>query len=623
MKFPPLAVALATTLSLLPIVADAFTLSSSRLSSTRTTPITSNSRLFATVEDEKKKTEEKKDEMAATSEIDADAEGLPWWWDLVWQLDVMKTTEPGTKCEFGDSANVLRTNIEQIYGGYPSLDGCPLAEGELSDIADGTQFIGLQRYYNEYGSPYKLCFGPKSFLVISDPVQAKHVLKLKNVNYDKGMLSEILEPIMGTGLIPADPETWKVRKRQIVPAFHKAWLNQMVGLFGYCNVPLIASLNKITEEDGKVEMEEKFCSVALDIIGKSIFNFEFNSVTKESPVIKAVYRALVETEHRSMTPAPYWDLPFANQLVPRLRTFNKDLDLLDGVLNDLISKAKESREEEEIEDLENRDYANVKDPSLLRFMVDMRGADMDGKQLRDDLMTMLIAGHETTAAVLTWALFELLRNPEIMKEAQAEIDRVIGDRQPTLDDIKEMKFIRLIIAETLRLYPQPPLLIRRCREEDQIPKGGGREATVIRGMDMFIALYNIHHDEKYWPEAEKFDPMRFTRKYVNPDVPEWEGFDPEKWEGRLYPNEISSDFAYLPFGGGARKCIGDEFATLEATVTLAMVLRRFNFEFDKSKSTKIDIMDKPEHLEHPVGMRSGATIHTRNGLHLIIKKREV
>ena len=221
MKFPPLAVALATTLSLLPIVADAFTLSSSRLSSTRTTPITSNSRLFATVEDEKKKTEEKKDEMAATSEIDADAEGLPWWWDLVWQLDVMKTTEPGTKCEFGDSANVLRTNIEQIYGGYPSLDGCPLAEGELSDIADGTQFIGLQRYYNEYGSPYKLCFGPKSFLVISDPVQAKHVLKLKNVNYDKGMLSEILEPIMGTGLIPADPETWKVRKRQIVPAFHK------------------------------------------------------------------------------------------------------------------------------------------------------------------------------------------------------------------------------------------------------------------------------------------------------------------------------------------------------------------------------------------------------------------
>jgi cytochrome P450 len=397
----------------------------------------------------------------------------------------------------------------------------------------------------------------------------------------------------------------------------------MVGLFGYCNVPLIASLNNLTEGSGKVEMEEKFCSVALDIIGKSVFNYEFDSVTTESPVIKAVYRALVEAEHRSMTPAPYWDLPFANQLVPRLRAFNDDLDLLNNVLDDLISRAKQTREVEDIEELEKRDYANVKDPSLLRFMVDMRGADIDNKQLRDDLMTMLIAGHETTAAVLTWALFELLRNPECMKEAQEEIDRVIGDREPTLDDIKEMKYVRLVVAETLRLYPEPPLLIRRCREQDELPKGGGREATVIRGMDMFIALYNIHRDEKFWPEPDKFDPMRFTRKYVNPDVPEWEGFDPEKWEGRLYPNEMSADFAYLPFGGGARKCIGDEFATLEATVTLAMVLRRFNFEFDKSKSTSVDIMDKPEKMEHPVGMRSGATIHTRNGLHLIIKKREV
>jgi cytochrome P450 len=403
---------------------------------------------------------------------------------------------------------------------------------------------------------------------------------------------------------------------------NKAWLDHMVGLFGYCNIPLIASLEKLAQGDGKVEMEEKFCSVALDIIGKSVFNYEFDSVTKESPVIKAVYRALVEAEHRSMTPAPYWDLPFANQLVPRLRAFNSDLELLNNVLDDLITRAKNTRVVEDIEELEKRDYANVKDPSLLRFLVDMRGADIDNKQLRDDLMTMLIAGHETTAAVLTWALFELLRNPECMKEAQAEIDRVIGDRTPTLADVKEMKYLRLVIAETLRLYPEPPLLIRRCREQDQLPKGAGREATVIRGMDMFLALYNIHRDEKFWPEPDKFDPMRFTRKYVNPQVPEWEGFDPEKWEGRLYPNELSADFAYLPFGAGARKCIGDEFATLEATVTLAMVLRRFNFEFDKSKGTKIDIMDKPENLDHPVGMRSGATIHTRNGLHLIIKKRE-
>jgi cytochrome P450 len=397
----------------------------------------------------------------------------------------------------------------------------------------------------------------------------------------------------------------------------------MVGLFGYCNGPLIDSLNEIADGDGKVEMEEKFCSVTLDIIGLSVFNYKFGSTTNESPVIKAVYSALVEAEHRSMTPAPYWDLPFANQLVPRLRKFNADLEVLNNVLNDLINGAKRTRSVEDIEELEKRNYAEVEDPSMLRFLVDMRGADIDNKQLRDDLMTMLVAGHETTAAVLTWALFELTKNPEMMAEAREEIDRVIGDREPNYADIKEMKFMRLIVAETLRMYPQPPLLIRRCRTEDTMPKGGGREATVIRGMDIFLVLYNIHRDERFWPNPDTFDPMRFTRPYKNPDIPDWEGFDPAKWEGKLYPNEVSADFAYLPFGGGARKCVGDEFAVMEAVVTLTMVLRRFDFEFDSDKFTSVDIMDHPKDLEHPVGMRTGATIHTRKGLNMIVKRRNI
>lgn len=325
------------------------------------------------------------------------SDGLPFWWEAVWKLDVMKKGQPGQDIIFGDSANVLRTNIEQIYGGYPSLDGCPLAEGELGDIADGTMFIGLQNYYNTYGSPYKLCFGPKSFLVISDPLQAKHVLLYNNTNYDKGVLAEILEPIMGKGLIPADPQTWNIRRRQIVPAFHKAWLEHMVGLFAYCNEPLIVALNGVAEHDGRAEMETYFCSVALDIIGLSVFNYEFGSVTKESPVIKAVYSALVEAEHRSMTPAPYWNLPLANQVVPRLRKFNADLKLLNDVLDELIIKAKNTRQVEDIEELEKRNYAEVKDPSLLRFLVDMRGADIDNKQLRDDVRICILGSLNTLA----------------------------------------------------------------------------------------------------------------------------------------------------------------------------------------------------------------------------------
>ncbi len=571
-----------------------------------------------------------KEDVETSFSQDSDAEGLPWWWDGIWSLPALKPGEEGTPNTFADSANVFKTNIEQIYGGYPSLDKAPMAEGALDNIADGTMFIGLQKYFNEYGSPYKLCFGPKSFLVISDPVQARHILRDNNSAYDKGVLAEILEPIMGKGLIPADPETWKVRRKQIVPGFHKAWLDHMVGLFAYCNHPLITSLNAIIDEkEGKVEMEEKFCSVALDIIGKSVFNYDFDSVTNESPVIKAVYSALLEAEHRSMTPAPYWDIPLANQVVPRLRKFNSDLQILNDVLDGLIERAKKTRVVEDIEELENRNYAEVKDPSLLRFLVDMRGADIDNKQLRDDLMTMLIAGHETTAAVLTWALFELTRNPDKMTKVREEIDRVVGDREPEMVDIKEMLYVRLVVAETLRMYPEPPLLIRRCRTTDVLPKGAANNVeggTVIRGMDMFLSLYNIHRSPLFWKDPDTFEPERFLVPFSNTEVEGWQGFDPKKWEGRLYPNEAAADFAYLPFGGGARKCVGDEFAMLEATVTLCMVLRRFEFEFNGVESPGTEggtYAEHPKALDHPVGMRTGATIHTRKGLHMKVKKRQL
>lgn len=115
-----------------------------------------------------------------------DVEGLPWWWEYIWELDFMKPSAAAdAEIQFGDSAYVFKSNIEQIYGGYDSLDHCPMAEGALDDLADGTMFIGLQKYYEQYGSPYKLCFGPKSFLVLSDPLQFKHVLREQNVNYDK------------------------------------------------------------------------------------------------------------------------------------------------------------------------------------------------------------------------------------------------------------------------------------------------------------------------------------------------------------------------------------------------------------------------------------------------------
>lgn len=538
---------------------------------------------------------------------DGEVEGLPWWWDAFWQLPFTARGKPGEPLTLGDTMYVFRKNIEQIFGGEVSYDGAPLATGDLASagLTDGTMYLGLQKYKENFGDVYKLCFGPKSFMVVSDPQILKHILRENVFNYDKGVLGEVLEDVMGKGLIPADFETWKVRRRAIVPGFHKQWLNFQVSEFASAGDLLVKTLTEVASKRGTVDMEERFGSVALDIIGKAVFNYDFGSVQGESPVVKAAIQSLREVEHRAQTPFQYWKLPLADVLVERQREFKDNMVLLNDALNRCITQALTDRKEADLEELENRDFSKMENPSLLRFLVDMKGEATSGKQLRDDMITMLIAGHETTASALTWALFELAQNPELMSKVQAEVDRVMGDREcPTYDDVKEMELVRLCIAESLRMYPEPPLLIRRALEEDTLPAGAtGMETKVLRGMDFFVSIYNLHRDEKYWPHANTYDPERFLRKYTNPDIPGWAGYDPDKWGGQLYPNEIASDYAFIPFGAGPRKCVGDVFAMLEGSVSLAVVIRNFNFEFAAPTA-------------HPsqVGTSTGATIHTKNGM---------
>lgn len=344
-----------------------------------------------------------------------------------------------------------------------------------------------------------------------------------------------------------------------------------------------------------------------------MFNYDFGSIRKESPLIKAVYGVLREAEHRSTFYIPYWNLPLADVLVPRQRQFRADLKVINDCLDGLIERAKQERVEEDFEALQNRDYDKLKDPSLLRFLVDSRGEDITTKVLRDDLMTMLIAGHETTAAVLTWTLFCLAQSPETLAKLRAEIDEVLGDRVPGLEDIVRLPYTRMCLSESLRMYPQPPLLIRRALTDDTLPgglQGDPKGYPVAKGADIFISTFNIHRSPLLWKDPDTFRPDRYTEEFSRPEFADkWAGYQPSASPGALYPNETNADFALLPFGGGARKCVGDQFAMFEATVALAMVMRRFDFSFAG------DIKD--------VGLTTGATIHTKNGLKMIVTKRNI
>ncbi|VVA93247.1 unnamed protein product [Arabis nemorensis] len=483
------------------------------------------------------------------------------------EFTVRKTSFPSTVksglSKLGIPSNVLDFMFDWTGTDedYPKI---PEAKGSIQAVRNEAFFIPLYELFLTYGGIFRLTFGPK------DNAKA----------YSKGILAEILDFVMGKGLIPADGEIWRRRRRAIVPALHQKYVAAMISLFGEASDRLCQKLSSAASSGEEVEMESLFSRLTLDIIGKAVFNYDFDSLTNDTGVIEAVYAVLREAEDRSVSPIPVWDIPIWKDISPRQRKVATSLKLINDTLDDLIATCKRMVEEEELQFHE--EYMNERDPSILHFLL-ASGDDVSSKQLRDDLMTMLIAGHETSAAVLTWTFYLLTKEPSVVAKLQEEVDSVIGDRFPTIEDMKKLKYTTRVMNESLRLYPQPPVLIRRSLENDML----GRY-PIKRGEDIFISVWNLHRSPLHWEDAEKFNPERWPLDGPN-------------------PNETNQNFSYLPFGGGPRKCIGDMFASFENVVAIAMLIRRFNFQIAPGAP--------------PVKMTTGATIHTTEGLKLTVTHR--
>ncbi|PKU77741.1 Carotene epsilon-monooxygenase, chloroplastic [Dendrobium catenatum] len=359
--------------------------------------------------------------------------------------------------------------------------GIPVANARLEDVSDllgGALFLPLYKWMLEYGPVFRLAAGPRDFVIVSDPATAKHVLRSYGSKYAKGLVSEVSQFLFGSGFAIAEGQLWTVRRRAVLPSLHRKFLSEMVNkVFCRCALRLVEKLRPYAINGASVNIEEKFSQLTLDVIGLSLFNYNFDSLTSDSPVIDAVYTALKEAEARSTDIFPYWKV--------------------------------------------------------------------SSVQLRDDLLSMLVAGHETTGSVLTWTLYLLSKDSSALAKAQEEVDNVLGGKFPTYDDVKELKYLTRCIHESMRLYPHPPVLIRRALVADVLP--GNFKINV--GQDIMISVYNIHRSP------------------------------------------------FIPFSGGPRKCVGDQFALLEAVIALSIFLQNLNFELVPDQK---------------IGMTTGATIHTTN-----------
>ncbi|KAH0467753.1 hypothetical protein IEQ34_002786 [Dendrobium chrysotoxum] len=413
--------------------------------------------------------------------------------------------------------------------------GIPVANARLEDVSDllgRALFLPLYKWMLEYGPVYRLAAGPRDFVIVSDPATAKHVLQSYGSKYAKGLVSEVSQFLFGSGFAIAEGQLWTVRRRAVLPSLHIKFLSVMVNkVFCRCALRLVEKLRPYAINGASVNMEEKFSQLTLDVIDLSLFNYNFDSLTSDSPVIDAVYTALTFCHT-----GRHVDL--LRKIIPRQIKAEKAVTIIRETVEELIAKCKEIVDAEG-EQINGEDYVNDSDPSILRFLLATRDEDSSA-----------------------------------LAKAQEEVDNVLGGKFPTYDDVKELKYLTRCIHESMRLYPHPPVLIRRALVADVLP----RNFKINAGEDIMISVYNIHRSPEVWDGAEDFMPERFDL------------------EGPV-PNETNTNFRFIPFSGGPRKCVGDQFALLEAIIALTIFLQNLNFELVPDQK---------------IGMTTGATIHATN-----------
>ena len=492
------------------------------------------------------------------------------------------------------------TQLNRLWGGNSEI---PVADAKLEDITGllgGGLFQPLFKWMKEAGPVYLLPTGPvTSYVVVSDPDCIKQILFNYGSKYIKGTIAEAGEFLFGLGVALQENEAWKIRRKAVAPSLHRRYVEAMVDrCFGPCAERMVELVEQTVDADGgekkRVNMESKFSQAALDIIGISVFNYDFKALTSAAPVIQATYTALKEVETRSMDLLPTWRLPepFLRVVSPRQKNAQDAVTVIQEVTTKLVDDCKRMVEEEEKvggAEVWARDYLNDSNPSVLRYLIAAR-EEVSSTQLRDDLLSLLVAGHETTASVLTWGTYELLKpeNAEQLRLLRAELDEVLGTKPfPTYEDMTKMPYLERCFHESMRLYPQPPVYTRRAVVEDVLPKNLG---VVPAGQDILVSIYNLHRSPESWgPNSQVFEPMRFGPLALG------------------QPNELNTGYRYTPFSAGPRRCPGDKFAVLEGMAIWAVLFRRLDLTLVKG---------------HDVVMTSGATIHTRDGMLVDAKRRQ-
>jgi cytochrome P450 len=410
--------------------------------------------------------------------------------------------------------------------------------------------------------------GRRVGIALRHPDYVDHVLHEGTDAYHKSVEYELLRSVVGLSIFTDEDDSWRKHRMLLNPVLAKRHVNGLVDLM---IDPIEEFLDGV--RPGPIEMSGAMTELTLDVVGSALFGKRLGDIAAEiKPAVSSgLHGAEVAARLLMLLGPPVWGIRLAAgfihhvpQVVPQWRQLQWVMRTVDRDVWQIIEDRR----------------ANPSDsPDLLGLL--LAQPELTPKRVRDEATTFMLAGHETTANAMAWTWYLLARNDEARERMLAEIDSVLGGRRPTLADLPNLPWTTACFEEGMRIYPPAWVIPRKAVRADvidghKIPKG----ATV------FIPIHAIHHDARFWPEPELFDPSRFLRENV---------------KGRHRS-------AYLPFGGGRRVCIGTSFALMEGTLILAMMSQRYTYELD------------PLHRVIP---EATLTLRPRRGIKMIARPRQV
>ena len=398
--------------------------------------------------------------------------------------------------------------------------------------------LGYEKYLAKtYGDVVHVRWVNRHAYLISHPDDVRQVLVDEASKFNKAPIyRSLLSYFLGNGLLTSDGNFWQRQRKLAQPAFHHKRIQS------YAQIMVDYTVRLLDEwQPGQVrDINRDMMRLTLSVVAKTLFNAD---IEKDANQIGDALTVLLEvTADRIQSPIqviPEW-IP-----TPSNRKRKQAVRTLDKIVMGIINERRASAE----------DQGDLL--SMLMMATDEDGQGMTDRQLRDEAVTLVLAGHETTANALAWTWYLLSQHPEAESRLHAELAQVLGERLPTTDDLRHLVYTDMVIKESMRLYPPIPSIAREAKEDLMI---GGY--PVPKGMIITISPHVIHRDPRWYADPDTFRPERFSKE-----------------NEKLLPK-----YAYLPFSNGPRVCIGNTFATMEAILILATIAQRYRLSLVPGQS---------------------------------------